>query len=91
MDELNHYLFMSTDWIFIGVVYAFADTNINPKPRKRFGLYSNTLNGEIVYQARIENLYYHVSKNPCFGAEQPPYSSYTHMILCEDTAYYLNL
>ena len=90
MDELNHNLFMSTDWIFIGVVYALEDTNIIPNPRKRFGLYSNTLNGEIVYQARIGNLCYHVSKNPCFGAKQP-YSSYTHMILCEDSAYYLNL
>lgn len=81
---------MSTDWLFIGIVYAYGDTNTIPRPRKRLGLYSYTLHGEIIYQARIDNTYYHVSKNPCFGTKQP-YSSYTHMILCEDTAYYLNL
>lgn len=82
---------MSTDWIFIGTVYARLNDAYTDNRRKRFDLYSNTVNGEIVYQARAEGKSYVVSKNPYLGTKQPLFSSFTHMIMCEDENYYLNI
>ena len=82
---------MSNDWIFIGVVYARLNDAYTDQRRKRFDLYSNTVNGEIVYKAMADGRSYFVSKNPYFGAKQPLRSSYTHMIMCEDNNYYLNI
>lgn len=81
---------MSTDWIFIGTVYAYRDTTITAERKKRVDLYRNTINGENVYQARVEGQSYFVAKNPYFGTKQC-YSYFTHMIMCEDKNYYLNI
>ena len=91
MDELNHCLFMSTDWIFTGTVYAYHNTPFTAKQKKRIDLYSNTTNSENVYQARAVGQSYFVSKNPYLGTKQSCYSSFSHMIMCEDENYYLNI